>query len=114
MATVRPDEENLTSSISDVEKGSTYDQDNTSTPKAESKVDLSPENLNVDEEKQATPAAPPAALDWDGPDDPDNPMNWGTATKFYHAMIPGALCLIVYVLLPLSLLSTYIPSFPSK
>jgi hypothetical protein len=29
------------------------------------------------------------ALDWTGPDDPENPYNWSKARKFYHAFAPS-------------------------
>lgn len=27
--------------------------------------------------------------DWNGPDDPDNPHNWGSWQRIYHATIPA-------------------------
>ncbi|KAL1792503.1 hypothetical protein ACET3X_009010 [Alternaria dauci] len=35
-------------------------------------------------------AVPISSLDWDGPDDPDNPHNWSTLKAAYHTMIPAA------------------------
>ncbi|KIV96177.1 hypothetical protein PV10_00076 [Exophiala mesophila] len=29
------------------------------------------------------------AQDWDGPDDPDNPLNWSTKKKAYHTLVPA-------------------------
>ena len=29
------------------------------------------------------------AQDWDGPDDPDNPLNWSTRKKAYHTLVPA-------------------------
>lgn len=28
-------------------------------------------------------------LDWDGPDDPENPHNWRFGPKVYHVTVPG-------------------------
>ncbi|KAJ4983472.1 Polyamine transporter 4-like protein 1 [Stagonosporopsis vannaccii] len=46
----------------------------------------------IDAEKQTpttpSPSAPPA-LDWDGPNDPDNPHNWPLWQRVYHATTPG-------------------------
>ncbi|KAI9750129.1 MAG: Rab proteins geranylgeranyltransferase component A, partial [Chaenotheca gracillima] len=32
---------------------------------------------------------PPAPLDWSGPDDPENPHNWGFAKRAFHTMVPA-------------------------
>jgi hypothetical protein len=37
------------------------------------------------------------AGDWSGPDDLDDPQNWGIAKKTYHSMIPSIYCFTVYV-----------------
>lgn len=29
------------------------------------------------------------AQDWDGPDDPDNPLNWPLMMKAYHTLVPA-------------------------
>ncbi|RPA78651.1 MFS general substrate transporter [Ascobolus immersus RN42] len=34
-------------------------------------------------------------LDWDGPDDVDNPWNWSPAKRWYGTIVPGLLCLLV-------------------
>jgi hypothetical protein len=36
-------------------------------------------------------------LDWDGPDDVDNPWNWSPAKRWYGTIVPGLLCLLVFV-----------------
>lgn len=36
------------------------------------------------------------AVDWAGPDDPDNPLNWSTAKKAYHTAIPALQCFTMY------------------
>ncbi|PVI08712.1 MFS general substrate transporter [Periconia macrospinosa] len=38
---------------------------------------------------QATNTTALRAADWDSPDDAANPHNWRTATRIYHAIIPG-------------------------
>jgi len=35
------------------------------------------------------------AEDWDGPDDPDNPLNWPTPKKIFHTLIPALQCFTV-------------------
>jgi hypothetical protein len=52
---------------------------------------------SIDIEKHAEPAktAPPVTLDWDGPDDPDNPRNWGPFKKFYAILVPGSIAFAV-------------------
>ena len=86
-------------SLSDLEKGSNspdYDQDSGAvTPNPEAQLDEKPTSGKNDEEAQSPPQPPPAALDWDGPDDPENPMNWSLGLKTYHCLIPGLLCLVV-------------------
>lgn len=37
------------------------------------------------------------ALDWTGPDDPENPENWSTAWKAYHVAYVGIQCFVMYV-----------------
>lgn len=35
------------------------------------------------------------ALDWTGPDDPENPENWSTGKKAYHIAYVGLQCFVV-------------------
>lgn len=35
------------------------------------------------------------ALDWTGPDDPENPENWSTAKKAFHVTYVGLQCFVV-------------------
>lgn len=37
------------------------------------------------------------ALDWTGPDDPENPENWSTGWKAYHVAYVGIQCFVMYV-----------------
>ena len=36
-------------------------------------------------------------LDWDCPEDPDNPWNWPMGKRWFGTLVPGALCLLVLV-----------------
>ena len=49
----------------------------------------------VDPEKEPPPAETSGAiqkLEWNGPEDPENPLNWSSAKKAYHAAIPSIYC----------------------
>lgn len=56
-----------------------------------------PQETHAPEEK-----APQNPLEWDGPDDPDNPMNWPLGKKIYHAVLPGLFGFAVYDFFPIS------------
>jgi hypothetical protein len=51
------------------------------------KMESTPVEPPTDPEKAAPPVA---ALDWTGPDDPENPQKWANWVRFYH-IIPPAL-----------------------
>jgi hypothetical protein len=55
------------------------------------KMDMTPVEPTTDPEK-ATPSVPKTigALDWAGPDDPENPQKWAKLVRVYH-IIPLAL-----------------------
>lgn len=36
-----------------------------------------------------------ATLDWDGPEDPDNPRAWGFGKRLFHSVIPGLFNFVV-------------------
>ena len=36
------------------------------------------------------------AQDWDGPDDPEDPLNWPIWKKVYHTAMVGFLCFTMY------------------
>ncbi|OAL34858.1 hypothetical protein AYO20_05818 [Fonsecaea nubica] len=38
---------------------------------------------------------PATAQDWDGEDDPDNPLNWPLPIKIYHTLVPALQCFTV-------------------
>ncbi|RPB20449.1 MFS general substrate transporter [Terfezia boudieri ATCC MYA-4762] len=46
-------------------------------------------------EEDVEVAPSPSPLDWDGPDDPENPFNWSQAKRWYGTIVPGLLCLLV-------------------
>jgi len=37
------------------------------------------------------------ALDWTGPEDPENPENWPSGKKSFHVAYVGLQCFVVYV-----------------
>jgi hypothetical protein len=65
--------------------------------KAQSSIS-SVSSITVVKEGDEAAASPPAAtapLDWDGPNDPDNPWNWSMGKRWFGTIIPGCLCLLV-------------------
>lgn len=54
------------------------------------------------QQSSAAPVAPekaiaPPPLDWDGPDDPENPFNWSLSKRVFHTLLTGLLSFSVYV-----------------
>ncbi|KAL5413800.1 hypothetical protein PMIN06_009394 [Paraphaeosphaeria minitans] len=50
----------------------------------------SPEHIpSSNAPKEGTTSTASSALDWDSPEDPENPQNWRLASKVYHVTIPG-------------------------
>jgi hypothetical protein len=72
----------------DVEKAVATHEDSKLTSRASSEI-------GRDNEVTAQPSTAP--LDWDSPDDPDNPWNWPMSKRWLGTIVPGALCLLVYV-----------------
>jgi len=54
--------------------------------------DASP-NADVEKATAAPDAESVKALDWDGLDDPANPLNWSSGKKTYHTVIISALAM---------------------
>src|ERR1700755_3330977 len=86
-----------TSSLSDAEKGETYkekdygsesDEIGPTYPPADTTEDTTQEESIV-ERKQSQLNQEINVNDWNGPDDPENPMNWPIWFKVYHSVIPG-------------------------
>lgn len=87
MASTAADLEEHTQPV-DVEKNA---QQSTTHSSASSTTVGKEENVDV----AATPAPVAAPLDWDGPNDPDNPWNWPMSKRWYGTVVPGCLCLLV-------------------
>jgi hypothetical protein len=51
------------------------------------------EKGNKDPEKGPERAAPAAVIDWDGPDDPENPHNWPIGKRILHILPPAMISL---------------------
>jgi hypothetical protein len=51
------------------------------------------EKKNQDLEKGPSKHTSPAVLDWDGPDDPENPHNWPIGKKVMHIIAPAVISL---------------------
>lgn len=60
---------------------------------------LPPEKPNQIDEPQPQ-ALDPDLVDWDGPDDPDNPMNWPRGRKLVVTASISAITLLTYVFRP--------------
>jgi hypothetical protein len=61
------------------------------------------EKVNPVEEKVVEPRDP-NLVDWDGPDDPENPLNWTTSRK---AMMTTSIALITFLTYVVHLLSCH-------
>jgi hypothetical protein len=59
----------------------------------EERIDAQPRSNSTSSRTLSPPQA--AIIDWDGPDDPENPMNWSMWKKVYVASVPGLICLIM-------------------
>jgi hypothetical protein len=51
------------------------------------------QRVNEDVEKRPEKPASGAVIDWDGPDDPENPHNWSTGRKILHILPPAMISL---------------------
>lgn len=43
-----------------------------------------------------SPVGDDGLVDWDGPDDPENPMNWPARKRYLHAVMVSSIALNVY------------------
>ena len=59
--------------------------------------DLSPDQGRPQPDAPATdaPAKDPNLIEWDGPDDPENPMNWGRTKKWIVTVMLGLMTFCV-------------------
>lgn len=73
------------SSMSDLEKGEAVEQQDEPTQAPPLNQECAPQVSATKEGSTITPAG----MDWDGPEDPDNPQNWNLAMKVYHVTVPG-------------------------
>lgn len=65
-------------------------------PRDSSRNILSPDD-NVETQRQSEKVTADV-LDWDGPDDPDNPMNWPSSKRIPHIVLIALIQLVSYVL----------------
>ncbi|KAG4417203.1 hypothetical protein IFR04_009652 [Cadophora malorum] len=67
-----------------------------------------PDLANGDLERgKKDPQASPVVLDWDGPDDPENPMNWPRCKRRFHVVPPAVISFAATLGS-----SIYTPAFP--
>jgi len=71
--------------------GDIYGEDDSDGIEAEDGGDV--EKQNQDLEKRPSKQHHPAALDWDGPADPENPHNWPLGKKIMHIIAPAVISL---------------------
>ena len=58
----------------------------------------SPVDGNNDLEKgKVAEKAPVAVTDWNGPEDPDNPLNWPAWKRYFHIFPPAIIAFSAYV-----------------
>ena len=50
--------------------------------------------IEKEQDSPAPPTAAPAGLDWDGPDDPDNPHNWAIWKRVFNTAATGLLAFV--------------------
>lgn len=81
-----PTTSNLRRSISSDSSNAIYEKPHEETEKT------SPSDPNIDGEDEGVPLE---ALDWDGPDDPENPKNWSLFKRWVITMTAATMCLSV-------------------
>jgi len=65
------------------------------------KISREPIDDSQDVEKWDETHTAVSTLDWDGPNDPDNPMNWPAWKRHVHVIAPAVMAFSAYVFLPL-------------
>jgi hypothetical protein len=78
----------------DIEKGNVSRE---SDPVTEATTPTTNEATQMNLEKDNKQIPDPNPLEYDGPDDPDNPHNWPLRKKVYQMLIPGFYGFAVYV-----------------
>ena len=58
---------------------------------------FSAEATNKNRDGEEPEASESDIVDWDGPDDPENPMNWSDSKKWLNIAVLSGLSLITYV-----------------
>jgi hypothetical protein len=61
------------------------------------KQSIQPDNIPPNTVSHEKSAADPNIVNWDGPDDPENPMNWSLAKKMASIGIVSVLAFLSYV-----------------
>jgi hypothetical protein len=60
-------------------------------------LSLTPVNNHEDVERAEERITSNTALDWNGPNDPENPLNWSKWKRFYHVVPPAIISFTAYV-----------------
>ncbi|KAH8893689.1 MFS general substrate transporter [Thozetella sp. PMI_491] len=71
------------------------DAEEKAAPRPDSPGSASPETSSDVEKNAGSAGGPPNALGWDGPDDPDNPMNWPKTKRYMQIVVIAVYTLIV-------------------
>ena len=51
-------------------------------------MESDPESIvETAKQRENEKAADPNVVDWDGPDDPENPLNWSTRQRYFHVAL---------------------------
>ena len=92
--------------------GKTSHQNNSESSGLEKETDLEAgrhsdstvDKKDVEVSASQTEPADPNIVDWDGPDDPNNPVNWSSKKKWGNIAIMAAITFLTYVALPVDAL----------
>jgi hypothetical protein len=75
--------------MSELPKCELIDESSTSDKQPAPSTDPERASPTQDSPKNEATNAQSPVMDWNGPDDPDNPQNWSFASKVYHVTVPG-------------------------
>ena len=53
------------------------------------------ETYNLEPVVTGADGVTPIVLDWDSPEDPDNPHNWSTLVKLFNTLVPALYCFVL-------------------
>lgn len=99
-------EKQATASKGDKINGNTSYHDQKKLPKGGKELDIEAGRHSTStsdkKETEIQPAEPldPNIVDWDGPNDPDNPLNWSTKKKWGHIAVLASITFLTYVSVP--------------